>query len=68
MSDLKVSDRCDRCNAQAFVSVKVSSGSLFFCGHHFRKHESALVSQGAEVLENKTSAINSKPMAGVGAV
>ena len=34
---LKVSDRCDRCNAQAFVLVKGSTGELMFCGHHFEK-------------------------------
>jgi hypothetical protein len=34
---LKVSDRCDRCNAQAFVLVKGSTGDLMFCGHHYEK-------------------------------
>ena len=32
---LKVVDRCDSCNAQAYVRVKGVSGELFFCGHHY---------------------------------
>jgi hypothetical protein len=32
---LKVMDRCDSCNAQAYVQVKGVSGELFFCGHHY---------------------------------
>jgi len=34
---LKVSDRCDRCGAQAFVMIKGSTGDLLFCGHHYDK-------------------------------
>jgi len=36
-------DRCDRCGAQAFVRVELSSGAdLLFCGHHARQHETRL--------------------------
>lgn len=34
---LKVIDRCDRCDAQAFVLVKGMTGELLFCGHHYNK-------------------------------
>ena len=34
---LKAIDRCDRCNAQAYVMVKGSTGDLLFCGHHYDK-------------------------------
>lgn len=34
---LKVADRCDRCDAQAFVLVKGMTGELLFCGHHYNK-------------------------------
>jgi hypothetical protein len=34
---LKVTDRCDRCHAQAYVMVKGSTGDLLFCGHHYDK-------------------------------
>jgi hypothetical protein len=34
---LLLSDRCDQCNAQAFVKVIGVSGELFFCSHHYNK-------------------------------
>ena len=34
---LKATDRCDRCSAQAYVLVKGVSGDLLFCGHHYDK-------------------------------
>ena len=42
-SPLTASDRCDRCGAQAYVRVHLSSGGeLLFCAHHGRKHEEKL--------------------------
>jgi hypothetical protein len=40
-SVLQVIDRCDACQAQAFVIVKGVSGELYFCGHHYAKNEKA---------------------------
>jgi len=38
-STLTASDRCDRCGAQAYVHVQLSSGGeLLFCGHHAKAH------------------------------
>jgi hypothetical protein len=34
---LNLSDRCDRCNAQAFVLVRGVTGELMFCAHHYNK-------------------------------
>lgn len=34
---LKISDRCDRCSAQALVQITGIDGSLMFCGHHYNK-------------------------------
>ena len=34
---LNVSDRCDSCNAQAYVYVAGVAGELFFCAHHYNK-------------------------------
>jgi hypothetical protein len=34
---LTAMDRCDSCNAQAYVHVKGVSGELMFCGHHYEK-------------------------------
>ncbi len=36
---LIATDRCDRCGAQAYVLVKLTTGSeLLFCAHHGREH------------------------------
>lgn len=41
-SDVKINewslspkDRCDRCQAEALVSVVGLNGELLFCGHHY---------------------------------
>ena len=46
---LNALDRCDRCDAQAYVAVQFEStaevphpGELLFCGHHTTKHEDKL--------------------------
>jgi len=36
---LTLNDRCDSCNAAAYVKVTGVTGELFFCGHHFNKFE-----------------------------
>jgi hypothetical protein len=30
-------DRCDVCDAQAYVQIKGISGEILFCGHHYSK-------------------------------
>lgn len=32
---LTAQDRCDQCNAQAYVKINGSTGDLLFCGHHY---------------------------------
>ena len=40
---LTAQDRCDRCGAQAYIRVTMTSGGeLLFCAHHGRAHESKL--------------------------
>jgi len=34
-------DRCDACNAQAYVRVMLHGGQLMFCAHHARAHAPA---------------------------
>ncbi|CAN5333754.1 hypothetical protein BH24ACT10_BH24ACT10_19890 [soil metagenome] len=36
---LTAADRCDRCGAQAFVRVVLTSGDLLFCAHHAKAYE-----------------------------
>jgi len=58
LAPLTVADRCDQCNAQAFVRVRMPSGSeLLFCGHHGREHAPVLAAQGAD-LRDDTSTID----------
>ncbi|MFN8183573.1 MAG: hypothetical protein U0R23_04030 [Candidatus Nanopelagicales bacterium] len=51
-SPLTASDRCDRCGAQAYVRVVLTSGGeLLFCGHHARKHLPALEPLAASIQD-----------------
>lgn len=34
---LDATDRCDRCQAQAYVKVIGEIGELLFCAHHYNK-------------------------------
>jgi hypothetical protein len=57
---LKISDRCDRCQSQAFVWVNGVAGDLLFCRHHFLKHEESLRDYAFEIVD-ETYKINEKP-------
>lgn len=35
--ELKATDRCDSCSAEALVQVTGLNGDLMFCGHHYNK-------------------------------
>lgn len=36
---LNALDRCDACDAPAYVKATFSSGYLLFCGHHWNESE-----------------------------
>ena len=57
---LTLQDRCDSCQAQAFVSVKLLTGELMFCGHHYNKNQDKLNSQAYEIVDERHY-INEKP-------
>lgn len=59
---LTAMDRCDSCNAQAFVWVNGVSGDLLFCAHHFAKWENKIREFAFEVIDEREY-INPKPMA-----
>ena len=59
-ASLAVTDRCDRCGAQAFVRVVLRNGELLFCGHHGRENAAAL-GPVALYVEDFTGTINHKP-------
>jgi len=57
---LKAADRCDSCNSQAYVLVKGVSGDLVFCGHHYAKHEAALIKFSYEIIDEREKLIQNK--------
>lgn len=61
MNPLTHSDRCDFCQAQAFMSAKKGELSeLLFCGHHGSEYFDNLVIAGF-VVHDYRDAINVKP-------
>ncbi len=47
---LSAADRCDRCGAQAYVRVTLSSGfDLLFCAHHSKEHADKLRQVALEI-------------------
>jgi hypothetical protein len=54
-------DRCDVCDAQAYVHVKGISGELLFCGHHFNKANSDKLQAFAfEIIDERDRLIQNK--------
>lgn len=48
---LTAEDRCDACNAQAYVYVAFESGDLLFCLHHWKVHSEALQATATDVVD-----------------
>ena len=47
---LTAMDRCDRCGAQAYLRVELSSGGeLLFCAHHASMHREKLAQVAARI-------------------
>ena len=54
-------DRCDRCGAQAYVRVELTSGGeLLFCAHHAREHNDKL-QQVAAAIHDETGKLSARP-------
>ncbi|MBI5028151.1 MAG: hypothetical protein LCH87_00940 [Actinobacteria bacterium] len=55
---LTAADRCDRCGAQAYLRVTLTSGGqLLFCGHHGKAH-SAKLQQVALKIHDETDKLS----------
>ena len=55
---LTTADRCDRCGAQAYLRVTLTSGGeLLFCGHHGRAHSDKL-RQVALKIQDETAKLS----------
>jgi hypothetical protein len=66
VSPLTATDRCDRCGAQAYVRVTMSSGSeLMFCAHHAREYEPRLKQLSASILDESERLAETPATAGV---
>lgn len=62
---LTAADRCDRCGAQAYLRVELSSGlELLFCAHHAREHEEKLREVAVNVVD-ETHKLTDSPTAEV---
>lgn len=44
-------DRCDKCNAQAFVVAEKNEMYLLFCGHHGNQYKESLEGHGWSLLD-----------------
>lgn len=44
-------ERCDVCNAQSFFMVTFETGDLFFCRHHFMKHEEIFYKIADDIID-----------------
>lgn len=54
-------DRCDVCDAQAYVHIKGLAGDLMFCGHHFNSLDGEkLQSFAFEVIDERERLIENK--------
>lgn len=56
-------DRCDRCNAQAYVSASGVSGELLFCGHHYNKIKDSIKKWAFEIVD-ETEKLNENRLTG----
>ncbi|MBO0925567.1 hypothetical protein J1G44_13885 [Cellulomonas sp. zg-ZUI199] len=63
---LTAADRCDRCNAQAYVRVVLPVGELLFCAHHAREHAPKFASVATHV-QDETDRLLAEHGAGAGA-
>lgn len=50
---LSALDRCDSCGSQAYVAVFFESGSLAFCGHHYREFEVGISKKALKVIDER---------------
>lgn len=50
---LSIADRCDRCSAQAYVTVALLNGNLMFCAHDFHEFEVSLRKAAVGLLDER---------------
>lgn len=48
---LTKSERCDGCGSQAYYLVSFKAGNLFFCRHHYLKHEEYFFDAAEDIVD-----------------
>lgn len=63
---LTATDRCDRCMAQAYVTVDSLSwaSSLIFCSFHYSEHAAWFSHLGAIVVDERSDAMKWREVGG----
>lgn len=62
LRQLTVADRCDRCDAQAWLKTIDRAGlDLLWCAHHGRAHLPAFPDQGLEVVVDEREYLRAAP-------
>jgi hypothetical protein len=68
---LNAKDRCDRCQAQAYVKIVGSTGELLFCSHHYNKivddfnGYTKMMAFMYAVVDEREKLIENKPIGGI---
>lgn len=57
---LTAQDRCDTCQAQAYIAAKVKGSELLYCAHHGRKYEAKLRAV-ASSWHDETARLHARP-------
>lgn len=50
---LTIHDRCDKCGAQAYVSVMLATGELHFCSHDWNEIEAKISDKAQAVVDER---------------
>ena len=58
---LTANDRCDSCNAQAYVQVFLQQGDLLFCAHHYKENEDKLIINSVRIHDEMHKLFPTKP-------
>ena len=49
---IKPQDKCDRCIQKAVYMVVFNNGDLYFCRHHFQKHEDTFINTALDIYDD----------------
>ena len=48
---IAVTERCDKCGAQAMVRATLANGELYFCGHHAKTLQPHLIAKAITIYD-----------------